>query len=104
MRVVFRLSAIVVAFLAIAASLAACGQSGALYLPVVPPLPASRTAVPASDASEADAATAEDSASSADEASSPDAASAPDAASSSDTDSSPPAKKAPAKPAPSSSN
>ena len=35
MRVVFRMSAIVAAL----AILAGCGQSGALYLPTVPPLP-----------------------------------------------------------------
>ncbi|AOI77465.1 MULTISPECIES: LPS translocon maturation chaperone LptM [Burkholderia] len=35
MRVVFRMSAIVAAL----AILAGCGQSGALYLPTVPPMP-----------------------------------------------------------------
>ncbi|AEA59035.1 MULTISPECIES: LPS translocon maturation chaperone LptM [Burkholderia] len=52
MRVVFQMSAIVAAL-----ALAGCGQRGALYLPVVPPLPAKPTVetVPAPEDAASDA-------------------------------------------------
>lgn len=64
MQVVFRMSAIVAA-LAISAGtlLTACGQRGALYLPVAPPIPArpaSMPPLPASGAQNANASSAVD--------------------------------------------
>lgn len=67
MRIVFRMSAIVAALVVAVASSAAltgCGQTGALYLPTVPPLPpkpSAQTQTPPEDAaSKADAASSPD--------------------------------------------
>ncbi len=56
MRIVFQMSAIVAAL-----ALSGCGQSGALYMPVVPPRPAQPMQPPSADvAPDADAASAPD--------------------------------------------